>query len=1114
MANHSFFTSFEEDELRTSPLIETDHTHCSKTSGQWLDVTIGAGPKESYTAKTNVGWTGMQALMYEGASTTGEFMRRELFALTLEVTAETELSYMIHPQVGHEYDALYLATYVAVDVQFTDGTFLSDLEARDQHRARFTANEQGKSKTLYPNQWNVKRVHLGKVALGKITERVFLTFEAQGVEGSFAGSIDDLQIAKINQDGQSQSPVEDVSILRGTNSNGTFSRGNNFPAVAVPHGFNFWTPVTDAGSTTWLYSYQEQNNENNLPELQAFAVSHEPSPWMGDRQTFQVMPADGSKHPTINRGKRALSFSHDNETAKPYVYEVTFDDGIEVKMAPTTYAAMFQFTFQGEHSDILFDNVTNEGGLSFDVEQQVVTGYSDVRSGLSAGAPRMYVYAEFDRPIQQYGHLTGEGRDDVAGYVRFQTPASSRTVTMKLATSFISVEQAKKNLSLDIAPTDSFDDIKERAKRQWDDRLRAFHIPHAAKEERVTFYSNLYRLYLYPNIAYENTGTETEPEYSYASPFTKKESIDTPSQTGAPVVKGKPYVNNGFWDTYRTSWPAYALFSPEKAAEMIDGFVQQYREGGWIARWSSPGYANLMVGTSSDVAFSDAYLKGVKAFDLDAFYQSAVKNAAVYSEDESVGRKGLATSIFKGYTSTDTPEGLSWALDGFINDFAISRLAYELAEEKNDSAYLADAIYFEQRSQRYVDLYCEEAGGFFIGKNVDGEWRQSAEDFNPDEWGGDYTETNAWNMGFHAPHDGQGLANLYGGREALAERLDQFMNRPERAKFPGHYGFVIHEMTEARDVRMGMYGHSNQPSHHILYMYNFAGQPWKTQKYVREVLSRLYIGSEIGQGYPGDEDNGEMSAWYIWSALGLYPLQVGTPSYVIGAPYFEEMSITLENGHALHVTAPNVSDINCYVQSLTVNGEQYEALTIPHETIANGATLEFEMGPAPSAWGSTTESLPSSLTAVTHDGIECIPRPWVDLLDQTEGVVKIKGENAPALWDNTSMTKVTVDNIPAFIDVSFTEQAQKVMMYTLTSAECAEEDPRSWCLEGSNDGQHWEVLDQQANVSFKWRRYTKPFLIQTPNDYTHYRLMISENGGARQTSLAQLELLGQPVKDV
>jgi predicted alpha-1,2-mannosidase len=1061
-------------------------------------VAVEGGPGEvaALTAKPGVGFSGLHSLHYRGDA--GGEQQVALYAVNLPVRADTQLSYLVFP-VSNAGDLRNPANYVAVDLVFDDGSRLSARGARDQHRIGASARAQGEGRVLYPDQWNHLSIDVGAVAAGRTIKRIVLAHD--GPAARFEGYLDDLRIGPAPVDTR-QRPSDFVDTRRGTNSNGRFSRGNNFPAVAMPHGFNFWTPVTDAASN-WIYQYQQRNGADNRPRLEAFALSHEPSPWMGDRQTFQLMPA-AVEHgaPSANREARALGFSHASETAHAHTYRVAFDDGIVTEIAPTDHAAMFRFTFTGDRSQLLFDNRDDHGGIVLDPATRSFSGWSDVKSRLSAGATRLFFYGTVDQPVRESGRLTGEGRDHVAAWFGFDT-ATTKVVNLRIATSLISVAQARHNLALEIAPADRFDDVRARAQRQWDKQLGIIRVKGASSDELTTLYSSLYRLFLYPNEAYENTGSAAQPHWQYASPFSAPVGKDTPTHTGARVVDGKPYVNNGFWDTYRTAWPAYVLLAPTQAGAMIDGFVQQYRDGGWIARWSSPGYADLMVGTSADVAFADAWLKGVRGFDVRAFYRSALKDATVVSPLKGTGRKGLQRSIFNGYTDSAVDEGLSWSMDGYINDFAIGNLAAALAKQPaNGDPYAAhyadDAAYFHQRALGYVNLF-DPAVGFFVGRDAKGKWRDDAKHFDPLRWGGDYTETNAWNMAFHAPQDGAGLAALYGGRAALAAKLDAFFATPGNFHV-GSYGEPIHEMLEARDVRMGQYGHSNQPSHHIIYMYDLAGQPWKTQDKVRDVLSRLYVGSEIGQGYPGDEDNGEMSAWYLFSAAGFYPLRMGTPEYVIGAPYFPHMDIALENGKHIVVDAPAVSDANRYVQGLRVNGKPWNKLTLPHALLAQGATLEFDMGPQPSRWASDEAALPPSLT---YGGL---PQPLRDPTAATGSTPAIA--RLSALFDNDSASEAMLPAAASTISWHYAAP-RRVAMLTLTSSAMAAA-PAGWQLQASADGQHWRTLDTRRRQRFAWPRQTRAFAVQAPGEYAYYRLRLDAAPDASPRALAEIELLGPP----
>ena len=1064
-----------------------------------------SGPTAGYTNKNRVGFTGTRAYRYSGMQTeTGHgWSYNKVYDTDISVTPSTELSYKIQPQFITG-DLKYPSTNVAIDLAFSDGTYLRDLGAIDQYGFPLTPEGQGASKVLYANQWNLVRSAIGNVAKGKTIKRILVGYDNPNGPGSLQGWLDDLKISATPTPPASTRPSDNVLTTRGTMANSTFSRGNNFPATAVPHGFNFWTPLTDAGSMGWLYNYSTQNNAANLPELQGFGVSHEPSPWMGERQTFQVMPSAAAGVPDADRDARALAFKHSNETARAHYYGVQFENGIKTEIAPADHAAAFRFSFPGTDSSLIFDNVSNDGGLTLDPATGTLSGYSDVRSGLSAGAGRLFVYATFDKPVSTGGKLTGQGRDNVTGYLRFDAGAD-KTVTMRIATSLISVDQAKKNLTQEIPQSTSFDAVRDAAQQAWDKQLGVIQVEGASRDQLTTLYSNLYRLFLYPNEGFENTGTTEKPVYKYASPVSPKSGVDTPTQTGSKIVDGQTYVNNGFWDTYRTTWPAYSLLSPDMAGKMVDGFVQQYRDGGWIARWSSPGYANLMTGTSSDVAFADAYLKGVKNFDVKSAYDAALKNATVTPPNQSVGRKGEDQGIFLGYTPNTADEGFSWAIEGYINDFGIANLSKKLADDAapNDprkAEYQENYTYFLSRAQQYVNVF-DPSVGFFQGRDASGKFTLPKDQYDPRVWGGDYTETDGWGMAFTVPQDGQGLANLYGGKAGLASKLDQFFGDQETANFPGSYGGVIHEMREARDVRMGQYGHSNQPSHHLLYMYDYAGQPAKTQAKVREALSRLYNGAEIGQGYPGDEDNGEMSAWYIFSALGFYPLQMGSPNYAIGSPLFKKATIHLAGGKDLVINAPNNSAKNVYVQGLRVNGKPYTSTSLSHDVLARGGTLDFDMGPNPSKWGTGPNDAPKSIT--TGDAV---PTPLHDETGPGRGTLSTSdGSNADALFDNTSRTQAAVTGAVQY-QLNSTDEA--VTHYTLTSQTGAG-DPKSWVLKGSYDGKTWTVADKQTDQAFAWRQQTRAFKVTRPAHYAYYRLEVTATTGG-PASLAEFELLGQP----
>ena len=1092
-----FWSSFEPGEPRATESAESAR----------IAIRHADGPETTYTARPKAGFSGTQSLEYAG--TAGGEASSELFDVDIHVAKDSELSYRVFPQFI-EGDLNYPSTFVTVDLLFTDGTRLSKLDAKDQHGFVLSPRGQGESKSLYTQQWNHKQSRIGDVAAGKTIDKILLGYQGPNGSTRFRGWLDDIRIADVPAAVPSKRPSDHVLTTRGTNSSGSFSRGNNIPATAVPHGFNFWAPVTNAGSLSWFYEYAKRNDENNQPRLEALTLTHETSPWMGDRQTFQVMPSLASGVPSAIRAERAVPFRHENEITRPHHYRVQLDNGIVAEIAPTDHAAMFRFAFPGDDTSLIFDNVDNRGGLFLSPETRELTGYTDTRSGLSNGAARMYVYAKFDRPVTASGKLVANDggkeakpRTDVAGYYRFDA-GKDRTVTMRIATSLISVEQAKHNLALEIAANDSFGDVRERAQKAWDEKLGVIEVEGATPDQLTTLYSNLYRLFLYPNSAHENVGSSEAPAWKHAVQSSTSKDIPAgtnATKTGATIADGKVYINNGFWDTYRTTWAAYSLLAPGQAAEMVDGFLQHYRDGGWVPRWSSPGYANLMTGTSSDASFADAYVKGIAGIEAADVYAATIKNAAVMPPNDNIGRKGMDVSPFIGYTPTAVGEGVSWALEGYINDYGIANMLDAMAKEANPvlprERLEAERDYYRNRARNYVRMF-DSSIDFFQGRSVDGKWKSAAKDYDPRVWGHghDYTETNGWGFAFLVPHDGQGLANLYGGREGLARKLDQYFTTPETAGFPGSYGGIIHEMVEARDVRMGQWGFSNQVAHHVPWMYLYAGQPWRTQEIVRETLARMYVGSEIGQGYPGDEDNGESSAWWLFAALGFYPLQMGSENLVIGSPLFTRATIRLPNGHKLVVSAPDNSRENVYVAGVRVNGKPWNRTVIPHKLLAEGGEIEFRMSSKRSTWGSDVAALPPSLT--TDDAV---PTPMADL-------TRTRGAKAASLFDDTSRTESTFSATPATVTYAFDAASRSVSMYTLTSGNSGGH-PTAWVLEGSDDGKAWKELDRRSGETFEWTRYTRPFRLATPATHRHYRLTITAASTAK-FSLAEMELLGAP----
>ncbi|WGD38519.1 GH92 family glycosyl hydrolase [Lysinibacter sp. HNR] len=1057
---------------------------------------IGTGPTIGYNMKPSAGFSGTHSLRYAGSHIAdgAAAATNKLFEVNVAISSGDELSYKIFPDF--DPDLKYAATYSAVDFVLDDGRRLSELGLHDGNGFGANALSQGTQKALYASQWNSVRIDLTPLAGRSIRAVLFSYNNPDGSAGSaFSGWLDDISVAPApTVDGSSL--VNYVDTRRGTLSSGSFSRGNNIPATAVPNGFNFFTPMTNAASQTWLYEYAAANNAVNLPRLQGIGISHEPSPWMGDRNQLAIMPSS-SESPSGTLANRALEFDHKHEIARPDLYSVKFTNGIATEVTPTDHGGIYRFQFTGDTGSVLVDQVAGASALTITADG-TLSGWVDGGSGLSAGRSRMFISGQFDQTPSTAG--SASGNRSAARYASFDT-SDDKIVELRLATSFISLDQAAHNLDLEVAGH-SFDTIRENAQAAWNKRLGVIEVEGASAAQLTTLYSNLYRMNLYPNSQFENTGSVSSPVYKYASPVAPQTGSATETTTNAQIVDGKIYVNNGFWDTYRTAWPAYSLLYPELEKDLVDGFIQQYRDGGWVARWSSPGYADLMTGTSSDVAFADAYLNGALDTPLALeTYDAALKNATVLPTSNAVGRKGLDQSTFLGYTPASTGESVSWGLEGLINDEGIGQMAAKLADDpevphERREELREQSLYFLQRARSFGNLF-DPTADFFQSRNADGSFLQAPDSFNPLEWGGAFTETNGWNFAFHAPFDIEGLSALYGGQEGLINKLDTFFATPETATHPGGYGSVIHEMIEARDVRMGQLGMSNQVSHHIPYMYAAAGQPAKTQEIVREILQRLFVGSDIGQGYAGDEDNGETSAWYVFSALGFYPTAVGTGEYVLGSPLFTKATVHLKNGRDLVIEAPENSAENVYVQSVSFDGNPLSSATIPQETLTKGGTLRFNLGPDPSSWGNETV-----------DATERVP--LVDATAPAFGTTTVS-DNTPArsLSDDNSRSSVTFNSETPTIEWASASGPVTVTSYTLTNgAEGG--SPSGWTLSGSADGSTWIPLDQRSNEIFTWSTQTRPFQLEASAAYTHYRLSLEATSTGTPATLAEIELLADP----
>ena len=1007
--------------------------------------------------------------------------------LNIPVTENTRLVYNITPQQplpNNKYDYDFYSMHLAVDLKFKDGTYLSSTELEDENGVRADPNSQGEGKAMLYAQENQILIQLGALK-GKTIEEIDIGYansaDLKADGGDFKGTLNSIRIENVAPLNYSKESLVDYAyILRGTNNFGGafFSRGLTGPMVAVPHGFNFWAPESDTGNTMFDY---------NAGFIKGFRCSHEPSIWVGDRSVWRFMPGVNT-----SANGRAI-YDQENVTAKPYYFSVQFSQsasnpasGVRTELSPTDHGMITRITYP-ENAQTPYINISDVSGLAFDTATKSFSGYKNADSNQM---PKMYIYGTFDQAFTVNG-------------TRAVFEQGTKPVVMRAATSFISAEQAKKNLEQELRG--DFDAVKAAAKNLWNDKLSQFEIEGASEEQLITFYSCLYRLYLYPNNMGEQTGNGSEGGWQYMSPYTKK------------VTDGKLYYNNGFWDTYRTTWAAYSLFTPEQNNELLLGLIHHFEDSGWMPRWIAPAGTNSMVGTSSDVIFADAMLRGATLTNeqWQLAYQSALKNASMSDfKGASGGRDGIDKGLFLGYTPGGSQK-FSWSIEGYINDAGIANMAKELGDM---DAY----TYYKSRATNYVNLFRDGdrvENKWLAAKNADGSWTRSKVD--PFAFHDDYTETTALNMACSVPQDGQGLANLYGGRAALAEKLDQlFETTLETDTVGANQG--IHERREAQEVKMGEYGHSNQPSHHIPYMYLYAGRPYRTQEKVRQVLRQCYVGSRIGQGYIGDEDNGEMSAWFIFSAMGFYPLNMGNGELVFGSPLFKKITLHHENDHDLIIEAPNNSSTNIYVGGLTINSTPYSKTSIKQTDLTDqlktqDVVLHFDMQAMPGAWGTGENDVPDSLTKgdETPDPLRdrtnsaaVVAEEVPTTLSSGDSIYCADGENLEKLLDNNSKTSATLKPTDGSISLYYTfAKPQAVSLYTLTSASGGKDSaPKNFTLYLSNDGVNWTKADKRENVTFEWSLYTKPFKTNAA-DYAQYRYVRLDIESDSAIQLGELELM-------
>ena len=725
-------------------------------------------------------------------------------------------------------------------------------------------------------------------------------------------------------------PVDDVSTLVGTMSKPSLSTGNLYPAIALPWGMNFWTPQTGKMGDGWAYVY-------TADKIRGFKQTHQPSPWINDYGEFSIFPETGK--PVFDEDARASWFSHKTEIAHPYYYRVYLADyDVTTEIAPTERAAAFRFTFpKNDSSFVVVDAFDHGSYVRIIPSENKIVGYTTKNSGGVPDNFKDYFVLEFDHPFT-YKTVVKDGRMDngsleskcnhAGAIIGFKTRRGEK-INVRVASSFISAAQAELNLKE--LGSDGLDGIAAKGWKRWNDVLGAIEVHDDHLDHLRTFYSCLYRCLLFPRSFYEY---DAQGNIVHYSPFNGK------------VLPGYMFTDTGFWDTFRALFPLLNLVYPQMNLKMQKGLVNDYKESGYLPEWASPGHRDCMVGNNSASVVADAYLTGLRGYDIETLWQALKHDAnTVNPEVSSCGRLGYQYYNKLGYIPYDVKinESAARTLEYAYDDWCIYTLGKALGKSRKELEP------YRRHAMNYRNLFDPETK-LMRGRLQNGGFEKP---FNPFKWGDAFTEGNSWHYTWCVFHNPKDLMRMMGGKEDFNQMLDSVFVLPPIFD-DSYYGQVIHEIREMQIMDFGNYAHGNQPIQHMIYLYGYSGQPWKIQYWVREVMDRLYNANP--DGYCGDEDNGQTSAWYVFSALGFYPVCPGSNQYVLGTPYFKDIKLHLQNGKTLEISAPGNSTENKYVRSLKVNGVEYTKNYVTHSMLFDGGKLLFDMDNKPNKQRGITDS--------------------------------------------------------------------------------------------------------------------------------------------------------------
>ncbi|CUQ03215.1 GH92 family glycosyl hydrolase [Bacteroides thetaiotaomicron] len=693
--------------------------------------------------------------------------------------------------------------------------------------------------------------------------------------------------------------------------------GNNYPGATSPFGMIQLSPDTSE-APNWGDASGYDYNRNTI-----FGFSHTRLSGTGasDLIDITLMPTSS--------GRTSSAFTHDEEKARPGYYQVMLkDEGINAELTTTQRNGIHRYQYPaGKDAEIILDmdhsadkgswgrriinsqiRILNDHAVE---GYRIITGWAKLR--------KIYFYMEFSSPI-----LTSTLRDggrvhentavingtNLHGCFRFGQ-LNGKPLTCKVALSSVSMENARQNMEQE-APHWDFDRYVAAADADWEKQLGKIEVKGTEVQKEI-FYTALYHTMIQPN-----TMSDVNGEYMAADYTTRKVANNETH-----------YTTFSLWDTFRASHPLYTLLEPERVTDFVKSMIRQYEYYGYLPIWQLWGQDNYcMIGNHSIPVITDAILKGIPGIDVEKAYE-AVYNSSVTSHPNSPFEVWEKYGFMPENIQT---QSVSITLEQAFDDWCVAQLAAKLNKD-------ADYQRFHKRSEYYRNLFHPKTK-FFQSKNDKGEW---IEPFDPYQYGGNgghpFTEGNAWQYFWYVPHNIQALMELTGGTKAFEQKLDTFFTSTYKSEQMNHNasGFV------------GQYAHGNEPSHHVAYLYNFAGQPWKTQKYVSHILNTLY--NNTSSGYAGNDDCGQMSAWYVFSAMGFYPVNPADGRYIIGSPLLDECTLKLAGNKEFRIRTIRKSPEDIYIQSVTLNGKKHKDFFITHQDIMNGSTMVFKMGKKPSGWG-------------------------------------------------------------------------------------------------------------------------------------------------------------------